>query len=104
VNEMDLLGRVAAATLVKDHFVAPESAGSQARIVLYLTHEEVGAVGRAVLAHPVLAPQVALRVPREMGERAGLPEIALTDEKAVWWRNHAVEGRSVMLLGVADDT
>ncbi len=91
MNARELLGATAAALIAKNHLTAD----GRARLLLdRLTDEQVGAVCKAVLAHPELSSACALRIPRELGQRTGLPESALTDERTTWlvvtrWRDEA---------------
>ncbi len=100
MNEREIIGATAAALIARNHL----GADGQTRLLLdRLGDEQVAAICRAVMAHAQLATTCCLRIPREVGRRAGLPEAILTDDRTTYWRNQHVEGYRVMLLANADD-
>jgi S-DNA-T family DNA segregation ATPase FtsK/SpoIIIE len=104
VNERELLGATAVALIEKKYLGSDASAEGQTRLLLdRLSDAQVAAICRAILAHPELAAVCRLRIPRDVGRRTGLPEEALTDERATFWRSRRDPERRVVILANADD-
>lgn len=100
MNAQAILGAAAAL------FIQGKTDGvdGQARLLLdRLLPDQVAAICRAVLADSQLARLCCMRIPREIGQRVGLPEAVLTDERTTFWRNRVVDGFRAMVLANDDD-
>jgi S-DNA-T family DNA segregation ATPase FtsK/SpoIIIE len=104
MNAHELIGATAAALIHERARPGMESAAEGgARFLLdRLTDKQVAAICHAILADPDLKAVSRLRIPRSIGALAALPEEALTDERATYWRSRECD-RPILILANADD-
>ena len=97
-----LIGETAA-DLIAKRVTSDDASDGTARFLLdRLTSPQVGAICGAILLHPELRDRCRLRIPRSVGEEAGLPDEAITDERTTYWRNQECD-RAVLILANTDD-
>lgn len=87
MNVATLIGSVASAYLREDLQADSNAVQATARYVLNLSAEQVAAVARAVLADPFLNDRIEIKLPISLVGSFGLPDEALTDEAATFYRN-----------------
>lgn len=87
MNVASLVGAVAAAYLREELQADAGAVQSTARYVLNLGAEQVVAVAQAVLADPFLNDRIDIKLPISLVGGYGLPEEALTEESATFYRN-----------------
>jgi S-DNA-T family DNA segregation ATPase FtsK/SpoIIIE len=102
VTGLELIGRAAASYLAARIRQTDPSEGTARFLLDRLKGPIVAGICREILGRPELAPQVRIRVPRELGGPHGLPADVLTDERATHWRNVDCD-RPILLLANVDD-
>ncbi|WP_316162454.1 FtsK/SpoIIIE domain-containing protein [Bradyrhizobium sp. SZCCHNRI20481] len=102
MNGLDILGAVGAASL-RERLRSSADGDGIARFMLdQLTGDQVAAIVKALLADRETAAKIAVRIPRGLVARFGLPEEVLTDERTVALR-HAECDLPALLLANNDD-
>lgn len=100
MNAHELLG--AAATILLQRQL--DGADGQVRVRLDgLAPEHLRAVCEAITRDPTLALRCRVLIYRPIGERAGLPEALLTDQRLTYWRNRTDPEERAFVLEDDDD-
>jgi len=96
-----LIGRVASYFL---HERVDDTSDGTARFIIdRLSATQTAAIARAILQDPDLASRFEIRLPRWYVGQQNLPEDILTEQRATYFRNAAVEKPALLLANVGDD-
>lgn len=96
-----LIGRVASHFLHER--VDGSGDGTSRFIIDRLSPAQTAAIARAILRDPELATMFELQLPRGYLAGLGLPEEVLTDQRATYFRNAAVNKSALLIANVGDD-
>jgi S-DNA-T family DNA segregation ATPase FtsK/SpoIIIE len=99
----ELVGAVTAAILREELTLDATGTQGTSRFALNLNPEQTAAVALAVLADPVLKDKVELKLPASYLTEYGLPDEALTNYPATYFRNAACPKAAFLLADVEHD-
>lgn len=103
MNQLDLIGRVAAEYL-RRQLQNNQSEEGIARFLLdRLTGEQVTSICKTINQDVLLVSELAIKVPRKLVEDNGLPLEMVTDEKTTFWRNASCDKPAILLANTNDD-
>src|SRR5438046_1771504 len=97
-----LIGKVGALYLA-ERLEQEDEEGTARFIVDCLTADQTGAIARSILDDPALANVIELKLPAQFMEGQGLPESALTRERATYFRNASCDKPARLVANTGDD-
>jgi len=106
VTALELIGRVGAAWLRQElRSVDAAGQGDAVRFLLDLLEpQQIAAIVNTCAADAELAASLEIRIPRALGAGQQIPDVFLTDQSTVWFRNRPPEtGKLALLLASAQD-
>jgi len=104
MNASELVGRVAALYLRQAvPSVWTEAEGTSRFVIDRLSAEQLASIANAVLADDGLSSLVSLKLPLGILAPLGVPDAALTDKPATYWRTADCDRRALVLANTGDD-